>query len=102
MSHLLVSDSSPAMRVARRAAIGVALVTIGYFAALLASISVAIVGEPGSGNASDAGAAAPPVFAHGNLSPEAASTGRMQNDFDYFPDHYNNQAREVAEQPPTF
>jgi hypothetical protein len=100
MSHPFVTDSSPAMRAAKRALIGAALVAIGYIAALLASPSVAMLSGP-EGNVSDAGAAAPPSFAH--IAPtKPASTRRMQQDFDYFPDHYINQAREAAEQPPTF
>jgi hypothetical protein len=102
MSHRFVFDSSPATRAVRRGLVGAALVVAGYLAALLASISVAILGGPGSDNASDAGAAASSAFAQ-KAPPEAAiAASRAQHDFDYFPDHYTNQAREVAEQPPTF
>src|SRR5438105_855572 len=102
MSHRFVFDSSPATRAVRRGLIGAAVVAAGYLVALLASISVAILGGPGSGNAYDAGAAASSTFAQ-KASPDAAiAASRAQYDFDYFPDHYTNQARAVAEQPPTF
>jgi hypothetical protein len=100
MSHPFVFNSSRAIRTAKRALIGVALIAIGYLAALLASVSVAILSNP-EASASDAAAAAPPVFAH-DAAPEAASTRRLRQDLDYFPDHYVNQAREVSEQPSTF
>ena len=100
MLQSFVSASSSAMSTAKRALIGVALVVIGYVAALLGPASVAIPNGPG-GNASDAGAAAQPA-SDSTSPPGAASTRGMQQDFDYFPDHYTNQAREVADQASTF
>jgi hypothetical protein len=102
MSHRFVSASSSAGHSVKRALVGAALVATGYLAALLASISVAIVGGTGSGNASDVGAAAPSEFAQKAVPDRAAPTDRTRRDFDYFPDHYANQGSEVAEQPPTF
>jgi hypothetical protein len=101
MLQSFVSASSSARSTAKRALIGVALVVIGYVAALLGPApSVAIPSGPG-GNASDGSAAAQPA-SHSTSPPGAASTGRMQEAFDYFPDHYTNQAGEVADQASTF
>jgi len=100
MLQSFVSASSPAMRIAKRAVIGVTLLVIGYVAALLGPASVAIPGDP-RGNASDAGAAAQPA-SHSTSPPGAASMRGMQQDFDYFPDHYTNQAREAADRASTF
>ena len=99
MWHGSVSDSS-AMSVARRVLAGAALVAAGYLAALFTPISGALVGAPAIGNVSDAGTAASSVVAPGGSTdgPDRSS----QRDFDYFPDHYVNQAREVADQPPPF
>ncbi len=99
MSHRFVSDSSTAIRTLKSALIGAALVATAYLAALLASIAVAML--DGSGHASDAGAA-PSAFASKASQEAAVVTSQAQHDFDYFPDHYTNQSREVAEQPPTF
>ena len=92
MSHRSVYDSSPAMNAAKRVLIGAALVAGAYLASLLVSGSAAI--PVVSGSSSDAGAAA--------SSAEPGSASRASRDFDYFPDHYTDQAREVAEQPATF
>ncbi len=100
MSHRSASDS-PAMIVVKRALAGAALVAAGYFAALLASTSLIGPGTVAKGTASDATAVAASALAQKPSSPEAAADGR-QRDFDYYPDHYTNQAREVADQPPTF
>ena len=100
MSNRFVSTSSP-MTGAKRILIGVTLVAVGYLAALLVSGSAAIPGGRGD-NASDASAAASSVFAHRASREEGDRIKPAARDFDYFPDHYVNQAREVAEQPPTF
>ena len=101
MSHRFVFDPATAARVLKRALVGAALVAAGYLAALLAPIPIAILDASGIGSPPDA-AAAPSAFEHRPPREGAVAANRAPRDFDYFPDHYTNRARDVAEQPPTF
>jgi hypothetical protein len=101
MSHRSVSHPSRATSLAKRVFIGAALAAAAYLAAVLASNSIAILGGA-ENNPSDADATASSILAPGDSREGADHLSGAAREFDYFPDHYLNQAREVAEQPPTF
>jgi hypothetical protein len=93
----LVSSASSSLSTARRILVGAALIAIGYIAALLASQSAELPFGVGIGSAAAVKDATPPASAP---SPSAATSSAP--DYDYFPDHYQNQAREAAEPASTF
>jgi hypothetical protein len=96
----LVSSASPLNPMTRRVIAGSALIAIGYVAALVTSPATELTFGTGIGHASTAKHAVFDAGRTGQL-PSPAAPASPQT-FDYFPGHYVNQAREVAEQPPTF
>jgi hypothetical protein len=95
--HLIARSSSPA-RVTRRIAVGAALIAVGYGVALVVSPSIQLPSSVSVGNA-----AAVKHAAERPASPAPASADNASPpDFDYFPDHYKNQAREPSEPTDTF
>lgn len=99
MPLLPVSTLSPPLNATRRIVVGAALVAIGYIAALVVSPSTELPFGVSIGSAAAARDAATETR---RAAPSASTASESQLAFDYFPDHYVNQAREVAEQPPTF
>jgi hypothetical protein len=98
MLFSIVPTSNRLSAIAGRIVVGGVLIALGYVAALVTSQGSEVtfgIGRVGATRhaALDAG--------HPGEAPSPADT-TPAHDFDYFPDHYNNQAREVAEQPPTF
>jgi hypothetical protein len=104
MSLRLVSDPSSRTSFFKRAATGALLVGLGYVAALVVPILAGLPGGASLGVATSSSrdpALPPPRLL---VSPRRALTAASepQAAFDYFPDHYRNQATEPAEQLPTF
>jgi hypothetical protein len=93
----IVSSASSSLSAGRRFLACVVLIAIGYIAALLASPSAELRFGVGVGNAAAMKDATPPA----PTSSPSAATGSA-SDYDYFPDHYQNQAREAAEPASTF
>lgn len=101
MLSSFVPSSRPLRATAHRLAAGVAFFALGYLVALIVSPAtespfVAAFARAAAAKhaAADAG--------HGRGAASPALIMEPRSDLDYFPDHYINQAREVAEQPPTF
>lgn len=103
MSHAFPRIPSPSTSVTKRILVAASLVAFGYLAALLAPTTVGAPGGVAFGTAT-------PVKHFGTAVADraAATTQRdaaameLQRGFDYFPDHYANQATEVAEPIATF
>lgn len=98
MSLRIAARSSATVSITRRIAASVALIAVGYVAALVASPSIQLplgVG-PSHGAAANQAAerSAAPASATANLA--------APRDFDYFPDHYQNEAREPSQPADTF
>jgi hypothetical protein len=89
-----------ALRVAKRVLVGATLVAVGYLAALVAPAFVGISDAVSIDSAAAVKHAAADATRVGATSP-AAAAGESR-DFDYFPDHYQNQAKEASEPPDTF
>lgn len=99
MSHQvirIVPPPAPLLRIAKRVLVGAALIAMGYVGAQVAPSpvdSIFAAGFHGAASTRHAG----PESLHA-----APGTDAAQRDFDYFPDHYQNQATEVAEPIDTF
>jgi hypothetical protein len=96
-----VSRPTPLGVTTRGIITGVALFTLGYLTALVASPvieSPLVAGSPRTVTAKQV--AAEP--ARGRIPSSPGLVMKPDFDFDYFPDHYTNRASEVAEQSPTF
>jgi hypothetical protein len=97
MSHKVVQIvplSTRLLRIAKRIVVGLGLVAVGYVGAHVAPSPVdnlfAAAISTASTRHSGVDPSRPPP------SPNAPGVGASQRDFDYFPDHYQNQARDVA------
>ena len=101
MLSSLVPSSNALGATTRHIVVGAVLVAVGYLAARVASPATDSAFGPGIGRVAAAKHAASDP-ARAGLAASPAVTNESARDFDYFPDHYVNQAREVAEQPPTF
>lgn len=94
---------SPTQRgaTARRIVAGVALFALGYLAALVVSPTTESSFVAAFARAAAAKQTTPDAV-RGRVASSPALIMEPRSDLDYFPDHYINRAREVAEQPPTF
>jgi len=90
------------LRAVQKILIGAVLVAIGYLAALLVPLSPELRGASFNHAVAKHAVAPAPNRAPPATSGEAPSAHSPQRDFDYFPDHYQNQAKEVAEPINTF
>lgn len=104
MSHhviQIVPPSRPLLRIAKRILVGAGLVAVGYVGAQVApSPAGSIFAASFRGITSTAQTA--PEGSSPSPSRDAPGTGASQRDFDYFPDHYQNQAKEAAKPIDTF
>lgn len=92
------------LRIARRILIAAAIVAAGYVTVLVTGEFLGSLDEfsgmtLGSQTASEQSM---PGRLNPSPSPARARTDREERDFDYFPDHYRNQATEPAEPIATF
>lgn len=98
MSLHLIARSSAAPRVTRRIAVCAALIATGYAVALVVSPSIQLPFSISVGNAAAVNHAAERPASPAPASADSAS----QRDFDYLPDHYENQARGPSQPTDTF
>jgi len=92
-------------RTARRVLIAGALAALAYLVVLFAGIPIASYSRMHDASAVERGnhsSASASEHARRGAQRETASVREAPRDFDYFPDHYHNQAREPAEQIATF
>ena len=94
----LVSFSSTSFIATRRILAGAALVALGYIVALIASPSA----EPPFGVSVGSAAGVKGVGDAGRFASSATAANESPRAFDYFPDRYQNQAKEAAEPIDTF
>ena len=103
MSHAFARNSSSAVSVTKRVIVGATLVVVGYLAAVLAPPTVGIGGVTfGIAAPVQHLSAAVAARTAAAMQRNAAGGGPLRRDFDYFPDHYTNQATEVEEPIATF
>ena len=107
MSHQviqLIPQPRPALLAARRILVGAALIAVGYVGAHMVPSPVDSLFAAGFGSTVSAKHYAP--SSSDRKSPvvprEGAGEGAIRRDFDYFPDHYRNQGKEVDENVSTF
>src|SRR5215472_1463489 len=90
-----VSRPAPRGVTTRGIITGVVLFALGYLTAVVASPAIESPFGTGFGRAVAAKHVADPV--RGRVPSSPALVMEPGRDFDYFPDHYTNQAREAAE-----
>jgi hypothetical protein len=100
-------QSSAPLRAVQKALIVTALIAIAYVAVQIAGSSLGSLDEfsgmtLGSATTANPATTTPTPLAPSSSRGEKHDSRTPQRDFDYFPDHYQNQAKEVAEPIATF
>jgi len=95
----IVPPPAPLLRIAKRILVCAGLIAVGYVGAQIAPSPVGSIFAAGFRSTSSMAHPDPesPLQASSHDAPDAS-----QGAFDYFPDHYQNQAKEAAEPIDTF